>query len=109
MKPISPSSPTLASWCGSTIPIRPSLCCLQRRLNQLGCWSKIDAKGKAVPLDVDGDFGQLTASAVKLFQARSLDSDGKPLSVDGAVGRTTWSALFGTAVVAPATSSGAPE
>ena len=33
---------------------------LQRRLNQLGCWSKVDAKGKAVPLDVDGDFGQLT-------------------------------------------------
>jgi hypothetical protein len=37
---------------------------LQRRLNQLGCWSKIDAKGEAVPLDVDGDFGQLTAAAV---------------------------------------------
>jgi hypothetical protein len=50
---------------------------LQRRLNQLGCWSKIDARGQATPLDVDGDFGQLTASAVKLFQARSLDSDGK--------------------------------
>src|SRR6185503_1942949 len=59
---------------------------LQQRLNQLGCWSKIDAKGKAVPLDVDGDFGRLTASAVKLFQARSLDSDGGALSIDGAVG-----------------------
>ena len=74
---------------------------LQRRLNQLGCWSKIDAKGEAVPLDVDGDFGQLTASAVKLFQARSLDSDGRPLSVDGAVGPATWSVLFGMGHVAP--------
>ena len=82
---------------------------LQQRLNQLGCWSKIDAKGKAAPLDVDGDFGQLTASAVKLFQARSLDSDGKPLSVDGAVGRTTWSALFGTTVVAPTPSRAPPD
>ena len=74
---------------------------LQRRLNQLGCWSKIDAKGEAVPLDVDGDFGQLMASAVKLFQARSLDSDGRPLSVDGAVGPATWSVLFGMGHVAP--------
>ena len=62
-----------------------------------------------MPLDEDGDFGQLTASAVKLFQARSLDSDGKPLSVDGAVGRTTWSALFGTTVVMPATPPAPPD
>jgi lysozyme family protein len=74
---------------------------LQRRLNQLGCWSKVDAKGATVPLDVDGDFGQLTASAIKLFQARSSDSEGKPLSVDGVAGPTTWAALFGTPAVAP--------
>ncbi len=81
---------------------------IQRRLNQLGCWSKIDANGRTVPLDVDGDFGQLTASAVKLFQARSLDSEGTPLSVDGVIGRTTWSALFGKSLVAPVTTPAPP-
>jgi len=46
---------------------------------------------------------------VKLFQARSLDSDGKPLSVDGAVGQATWSALFGSEPVTPASSPGPPN
>ncbi len=82
---------------------------LQRRLNQLGCWPSIDAKGKTVPLNADGDFGQLTASAVKLFQARSFDSEGKPLSVDGVVALTTWSALFGTPNVAPVTATVPPQ
>jgi len=82
---------------------------LQRRLNQLGCWSKVDAKGATVPLDVDGDFGQLTASAIKLFQARSSDSEGKPLSVDGVAGPTTWAALFGTQVVAPVITAMPPQ
>jgi lysozyme family protein len=82
---------------------------LQRRLNQLGCWSKVDAKGNTVPLDVDGDFGQSTAAAVKLFQARSVDGEGKPLSVDGVVGRTTWSALFGTPVVVPVATTTPPN
>jgi lysozyme family protein len=82
---------------------------LQRRLNQLGCWPSIDAKGKTVPINVDGDFGQLTASAVKLFQARSLDGEGKPLSVDGVVGLTTWAALFGTQSVAPVTATVPPQ
>jgi lysozyme family protein len=81
---------------------------LQRRLNQLGCSAKIDAKGNTVPLDVDGDFGTLTAASVKLFQARSLDADGKPLSVDGAVGRTTWGALFRDAPVPPLVPSAPP-
>jgi lysozyme family protein len=74
---------------------------LQRRLNQLGCWPQIDAQGRAVPLDVDGDFGQGTASAVKLFQARSVDAQGKPMSVDGVVGPATWAALFAQAPLAP--------
>jgi lysozyme family protein len=82
---------------------------LQQRLNQLGCWSKVDARGQTVPLDVDGDFGQLTASAIKLFQARSSDSQGKPLSVDGVVGPTTWAALFGTPVVAPVVTATPPQ
>jgi lysozyme family protein len=70
---------------------------LQRRLNQLGCWSVIDANGKVTPLTVDGDFGATTLAAVKLFQARSFDSDGKPLAIDGVVGRSTWAALFAKA------------
>ena len=82
---------------------------LQRRLNQLGCWSKVDAKGATVPLDVDGDFGQLTASAIKLFQARSSDGEGKPLSVDGVAGPTTWAALFGTQAVAPVITATSPQ
>jgi lysozyme family protein len=72
---------------------------LQRRLNQLGCWAAIDAQGKAAPVDVDGDFGQQTLAAVKLFQARTFDSDGRALSVDGVIGRTTWNALFSQAPV----------
>lgn len=70
---------------------------LQRRLNQLGCWPAVDAQGKAEPLTVDGDFGQRTFAAVKLFQARTFDVDGRALSVDGVVGRGTWAALFSEA------------
>jgi len=67
---------------------------LQRRLNQLGCWAAVDAQGKAAPVAVDGDFGQQTLAAVKLFQARTFDADGKALAVDGVIGRGTWAALF---------------
>ena len=67
---------------------------LQRRLHQLGCWSAIDARGRMVPPPIDGDFGPGTLAAVKLFQARTFDSDGKALAVDGVVGRSTWAALF---------------
>ena len=69
---------------------------LQRRLNQLGCWAAVDAQGKAAPVAVDGDFGQQTLAAVKLFQARTFDADGKALAVDGVIGRGTWAALFPT-------------
>lgn len=59
---------------------------LQNRLLALG----ITAVGKA-----DGDFGDNTANAVKLFQARAVDEAGNPLEVDGVVGPRTWRALFG--------------
>ena len=45
--------------------------------------------------DVDSDFGEDTERAVKLFQARSADDAGAPLTIDGVVGQKTWRALFG--------------
>jgi hypothetical protein len=59
---------------------------VQRRLNELGCG----------PVDVDGDFGDQTEKAVKLFQVRFPDSDGHPLTVDGEIGSITWARIFGT-------------
>lgn len=44
---------------------------------------------------VDGDFGERTEWAVRLFQARHEDSNGEPLEVDGVVGPITWNSLFG--------------
>ena len=45
---------------------------------------------------VDGDFGEVTERAVRLFQARSADPSGAPLEIDGIVGPLTWAALFGS-------------
>jgi lysozyme family protein len=50
------------------------------------------------PGGVDGVFGEQTQSAVKLFQARSVDGTGAPLEIDGIVGQKTWAALFGVVV-----------
>lgn len=63
---------------------------IQRRLNEA-------ASAGDPQLDVDGDFGPRTLARVKLFQARGVDSAGRPLAVDGIVGRQTWAALFGVA------------
>ncbi len=60
---------------------------IQRRLNELGCANP--------PLETDGDFGAKTEHAVRLFQARSEDSRGEPLGIDGFVGPLTWEVLFG--------------
>ena len=46
------------------------------------------------PGPVDGDFGPLTETAVKAFQADYFDYDGNPLKVDGIVGPKTWTALW---------------
>ncbi|UKT65628.1 peptidoglycan-binding protein [Pedobacter mucosus] len=51
------------------------------------------------PIDVDGDFGKNTESAVKLFQTQNFDAAGLPLTADGQVGSVTWAALFGDATV----------
>lgn len=58
---------------------------VQNKLNEAGCG----------PIDVDGDFGSNTFNAVKLFQARSTDSNGNPLVVDGKIGPISWETLFG--------------
>ncbi len=62
---------------------------LQHRLNEVGCG----------PIDEDGDFGERTDRAVRLFQARFTDQEGQPLMVDGEVGSLTWSRLFGSQTV----------
>ena len=49
---------------------------IQHRLNQLGCG----------PIGEDGSFGGKTGEAVHVFQSRSVDQFGTPLTVDGRVG-----------------------
>ncbi|SLM47433.1 Peptidoglycan-binding domain 1 protein [Nitrospira japonica] len=58
---------------------------VQQRLNEVGCG----------PLLVSGDFNSSTRSAVRLFQARTVDGQGQALKVDSVVGPLTWTALFG--------------
>jgi len=43
---------------------------------------------------VDGDYGERTEWAVRLFQARHEDAQGEPLEIDGVVGPMTWNSLF---------------
>lgn len=66
---------------------------IQQRLNALGCG----------PIEEDGIFQNQTEAAVKLFQARSTDTHGNPLVIDGQVGAITWGALFGNATTVTAT------
>lgn len=63
----------------------PDVLLVQRRLKELG----------ADPGAFDGDFGEVTEFAVKLFQARSSTFGGEPLEIDGVIGPETWLALFG--------------
>ena len=44
----------------------------------------------------DPNFGPKMKKYVKLFQARNVDTDGRPLKQDGEVGSLTWAALFGS-------------
>jgi hypothetical protein len=52
-------------------------------------------------IDVDGDFGQSTQSAVRLFQSQTRDAQGIPLIVDGKLGPISWAALFKAGVITP--------
>jgi CHAP domain len=54
----------------------------------------------------DGTFGPNTTQAVKLFQARNVDPDGRPLKQDGSIGAITWGALFGSSKVPHADKTG---
>lgn len=42
-----------------------------------------------------GVFDTAMLAAVELFQAQNVDGDSLPLKIDGAIGPTTWRALFG--------------
>ena len=78
--------------------VGPEVTLLQQRLLDLG----IREVGTA-----DGEFGDDTERAVKLFQARSEDDAGEPLVADGVVGSKSWRALFGVhtpTVVSPTAS-----
>jgi peptidoglycan hydrolase-like protein with peptidoglycan-binding domain len=46
------------------------------------------------PGPVDGNFGDLTDTAVRAVQADFVDFNGNPLQVDGIVGTNTWCALW---------------
>lgn len=55
------------------------------------------APRSAERLDVrDPEFGSAVTQAVKLFQARHVDAEGRPLKQDGQIGAITWEALFGS-------------
>ena len=47
----------------------------------------------------DPNFGPKMTKVVKLFQARNVDTEGRPLKQDGQVGSLTWAALFGSETV----------
>ena len=70
---------------------------VQKQLNAKGCG----------PIDEDGDYGNNTYSAVKLFQTRNSDANGNPLEADGKIGAITWATLFGGNQV-PAVTTSAP-
>jgi hypothetical protein len=56
--------------------------------------------GEDLHLDEENpNFGPKMKRVVKLFQARHVDADGRPLKQDGEVGSLTWAALFGDATV----------
>lgn len=75
---------------------------LKNRLNRV----LVLKGGEAVKLDPQQpSFGPMMKSAVKLFQSRSVDSEGHALKIDGEVGSITWAALFGDDQVPVATST----
>jgi hypothetical protein len=51
----------------------------------------------------DPVFGPRMKQVVKLFQARHVDRDGRPLKQDGEIGPLTWAALFGVEAVPAST------
>jgi hypothetical protein len=76
---------TMGSWDSANVHA------IQRRLMEVGCG----------PVEEDGVFGADTMEAIELFQVRTMDAHGQPLTVDGRVGPMTWAALFGDQAVPP--------
>jgi CHAP domain/Putative peptidoglycan binding domain len=76
---------------------------IQTRLAEL----KIPESSGLKKIEIDGAFGPATESAVKLFQAQSVDPNGNPLEVDGFVGPMSWATLFG-AKIATVKATGSP-
>lgn len=56
----------------------------------------------------DPNFGPKMSQAVKLFQGRHVDLEGRPLKQDGEIGALTWAALFGHATVPTSTDARDP-
>jgi len=78
---------------------------LKRQLNQaLGTTG--DSALQLGP--TNGSFGPKMRRAVRLFQARHVDSTGHPLKQDGEVGPLTWAALFGPDTVPRRTDAASP-
>lgn len=73
-----------------------SVSAIQKQLVAMGCG----------PVDKDGVFGAETFAAVEHLQARFVDTNGQPLTIDGKVGPTTWAVLFGATTVATMTKPG---
>lgn len=71
---------------------------IQNALNARGCG----------PITVDGRFGDETDAALRLFQMRFPDAQGRVLTVDGEAGAITWAALFGSEETVPKISKAAP-
>ncbi len=62
--------------------------------------TKLNDRGFGI-LEVDGDFGQSTERAVRLFQSQTRDIQGIPLLVDGKLGPISWAALFVKSGIVP--------
>lgn len=67
---------------------------LKRQLNQALVLAPEERLDPADP-----NFGPRMKQAVKLFQARNVDREGRPLKQDGEIGSLTWEALFGSSSV----------
>lgn len=80
---------------------------LKQRLNQ--ALALQDQAAGFAPLDPDNpNFGPNMKQAVRLFQARHVDTSGRPLKTDGEIGAITWAALFGSQAVPGAAGSADP-
>lgn len=53
----------------------------------------------------DPNFGPRTREVVRLFQARNVDAEGRPLKQDGELGSISWAVLFGEKTIAVSTAS----